>query len=77
MREYVKFGSTEMDASKICLGCISFGDASTGFQGWSLKEDESNAIIKRTVELGINFFDTANCYSFGTSEEYLGRTLKE
>jgi len=77
VREYVKFGSTEMDASKICLGCISFGDASTGFQGWSLKEDESNAIIKRTVELGINFFDTANCYSFGTSEEYLGRTLKE
>jgi aryl-alcohol dehydrogenase-like predicted oxidoreductase len=75
--EYIKFGNTGMDVSPICLGCMSFGDASTGFQGWSLKEDESNAIIKRAVELGINFFDTANCYSAGTSEEYLGRALKQ
>jgi len=75
--EYLKLGNTGMDVSKICLGCMSFGDASTGFSGWTLKEDESNSIIKRAVELGINFFDTANCYSFGTSEEYLGRALKE
>jgi len=75
--EYVKLGNTGMEVSKICLGCMSFGDASTGFHGWTLKEDESNAIIKRAVELGINFFDTANCYSFGTSEEYLGRALRE
>jgi aryl-alcohol dehydrogenase-like predicted oxidoreductase len=75
--DYVKLGNTGMDVSKICLGCMSFGDASTGFQGWTLKEDESREIIKRAVELGINFFDTANCYSFGTSEEYLGRALKE
>ncbi|MDR2600203.1 MAG: aldo/keto reductase [Oscillospiraceae bacterium] len=75
--EYTKLGSSGLDVSKICLGCMSFGDASTGFHGWTLKEDESNAIIKRAVELGINFFDTANCYSFGTSEEYLGRALKE
>ena len=74
---YVKFGNTGMDVSPICLGCMSFGDASTGFHGWTLKEDESNAIIKRAVELGINFFDTANCYSNGTSEEYLGRALKQ
>jgi len=75
--EYVKLGNTGMDVSKICLGCMSFGDASTGFHGWSLKEDDSNAVIKRAVELGINFFDTANCYSFGTSEEYLGKALRE
>ena len=75
--EYVKLGNTGMDISKICLGCMSFGDASTGFQGWTLKENESNAIMRRAVELGINFFDTANCYSLGTSEEYLGRALKE
>jgi len=75
--EYVKLGNTGMDVSKICLGCMSFGNASTGFQGWTLKEDESNAIMKRAVELGINFFDTANCYSFGTSEEFLGRALKQ
>ena len=75
--EYVKLGNTGVDVSKICMGCMSFGDASTGFQGWTLKEDESDAIIKRAVELGINFFDTANCYSSGTSEEYLGRALKK
>ena len=75
--EYLKLGNTGMDVSKICLGCMSFGDASTGFSGWTLREDESNAIIKRAVELGINFFDTANCYSFGTSEEYLGKALKQ
>ena len=75
--EYTKLGKSGMDVSKICLGCMSFGDSSTGFQGWTLKEDESKDIIKRAVELGINFFDTANCYSYGTSEEYLGRALKE
>jgi Predicted oxidoreductases (related to aryl-alcohol dehydrogenases) len=74
--EYVKLGNTGLDVSKICLGCMGFGDSSTGFHGWTLKEDESNAIIKRAVEQGINFFDTANCYSYGTSEEYLGRALK-
>ena len=64
--EYVKLGNTGVDVSKICLGCMSFGDASTRFQGWTLKEDESREIIKRAVELGIKFFDTANCYSLGT-----------
>ena len=77
MMDYVKFGNTGMDVSPICLGCMSFGDTSTGFHGWTLPEDESNAIIKRAAELGINFFDTANCYSLGTSEEYLGRALKQ
>jgi len=75
--DYIKFGNTGMDVSKICLGCMSFGDASSGFNSWALDYDASKAIVKRAVELGINFFDTANCYSFGTSEEFLGRALKE
>jgi aryl-alcohol dehydrogenase-like predicted oxidoreductase len=75
--DYTKLGNTGMDVSKICLGCMSFGDSSSGFQGWTLNEIDSKTIVKRAVELGINFFDTANCYSFGTSEEFLGRALKE
>ena len=75
--EYVKLGNTGMDVSKICLGCMSFGAASSGFQSWTLDEEESRNIIKRSLDLGINFFDTANCYSFGNSEEILGRALKD
>jgi len=75
--DYVKFGNTGMDVSPICLGCMSFGDVSTGFHKWVLDEEQSRSIIKRSLELGINFFDTANCYSYGTSEEYLGRALKD
>jgi aryl-alcohol dehydrogenase-like predicted oxidoreductase len=56
---------------------MSFGSADSGFHGWTLAEDESRAIIKRALELGINFFDTANCYSYGSSEEILGRALKD
>jgi len=75
--EYVKLGSTGMDVSKICMGCMSFGSAQSGFHGWTLEEDESRLIIKRAIDLGINFFDTANCYSYGNSEEILGRALKD
>ena len=75
--EYVKLGSTGMDVSKICMGCMSFGSAQSGFHGWTLEEDESRLIIKRAIDLGINFFDTANCYSYGSSEEILGRALKD
>ena len=74
--EYAKLGNTGLDVSRICLGCMSFGDTSSGFNGWAVDEDASRTIIKRALELGVNFFDTANCYSFGTSEEYLGRALK-
>jgi aryl-alcohol dehydrogenase-like predicted oxidoreductase len=74
---YIKLGNTGMDVSPICLGCMSFGDVTTGFHQWVLNEDDSRIIIKRAVELGVNFFDTANCYSYGTSEEYLGRALKD
>ncbi|MCL2221314.1 MAG: aldo/keto reductase [Oscillospiraceae bacterium] len=75
--QYVKLGNTGMDVSQICLGCMSFGAADSGFQNWVLNEKDSSKIIKRSLDLGINFFDTANCYSNGTSEEYLGRALKE
>ena len=75
--EYVKLGNTGMDVSKICMGCMSFGSAQSGFHGWTLEEEESRTIIKRALELGINFFDTANCYSYGNSEEILGRALKD
>jgi len=66
-----------MDISKICMGCMSFGSAKSGFHDWTLDEKESRQIIKRALDLGINFFDTANCYSYGNSEEILGRALKE
>ena len=75
--EYVKLGNTGMDVSRICLGCMSFGDPVNWVHKWALPEDESRPLIKRAVELGINFFDTANVYSLGKSEEILGRALKE
>jgi aryl-alcohol dehydrogenase-like predicted oxidoreductase len=75
--EYTKLGKTGMDVSRICLGCMSFGDVTTGFHDWVINEQDSRVIIKKALDLGINFFDTANCYSYGTSEEYLGRALKD
>jgi 1-deoxyxylulose-5-phosphate synthase len=75
--KYVKLGNTGMDVSRICLGCMSFGDAKNWVHQWVLDEDHSRPIIKRAVELGINFFDTANIYSIGVSEEILGRALKD
>lgn len=74
--EYTKLGATGLEVSKLCLGCMSFGDASLGFHsGWLLDEEQSRVIIKKALDLGINFFDTANTYAAGTSEEYLGRAL--
>lgn len=76
--EYTRLGNTGLEVSKICLGCMSFGDRSKGFQsGWLLNEEESRVIIKKALDLGINFFDTANTYAKGTSEEYLGRALRD
>jgi aryl-alcohol dehydrogenase-like predicted oxidoreductase len=74
---YVKLGNTGMDVSRICLGCMSFGDAERWIHQWVLDEENSRAIIKRALELGVNFFDTANVYSLGASEEILGRALKD
>src|ERR687885_33359 len=75
--EYAKLGNTGMDVSRICLGCMGFGDAERWIHKWVLDEDNSRTVIQKALELGINFFDTANVYSAGTSEEYLGRALKD
>lgn len=75
--EYVKLGNTGVDVSKICVGCMSFGVPERGIAPWSLNEEDSRPIIKKALELGINFIDTANVYSDGTSEEIVGRALKE
>jgi len=74
---YVKLGRTGLDVSRICLGCMSFGISDRGNHPWSLDEKASRPFIKRALEGGINFFDTANVYSDGTSEEILGRALKD
>ena len=75
--EYVKLGNTGLDVSRICLGCMSFGDPERWLHKWALDEEASRPIIKRALDLGVNFFDTANVYSIGKSEEILGRALKE
>lgn len=75
--EYVKLGNTGLDVSPLCLGCMSFGDAERWVHPWVLDEERSRPIIKKALELGINFFDTANVYSDGTSEEIVGRALKD
>jgi len=75
--EYVKLGRTGLDVSRICLGMMTYGEPDRGRQTWSLTEDDSRPLIKQAVELGINFFDTANVYSAGSSEEITGRALKE
>jgi 1-deoxyxylulose-5-phosphate synthase len=75
--EYTKLGSTGMDVSRICLGCMGFGDAERWVHKWVLDEDNSRPIIQKALELGINFFDTANVYSIGRSEEILGGALRD
>jgi 1-deoxyxylulose-5-phosphate synthase len=75
--KYTKLGRTGLDVSRICLGCMSYGDASRGGHQWVLTEEESRPFIRRAIELGINFFDTANVYSVGSSEEFLGRALRD
>ncbi|MEK3736472.1 aldo/keto reductase [Paenibacillus sp. FSL H7-0941] len=75
--EYIKFGNTGMDVSRICLGCMSFGDVQPEGHQWVLNEENSRPIIKRALDLGINIFDTANIYASGTSEEIIGRALKD
>ncbi|UNJ81246.1 aldo/keto reductase (plasmid) [Bacillus sp. CMF21] len=75
--EYVKLGNTGLDVSRLCLGCMGFGVAERWIHQWVLDDEKSRPIIKKALELGINFFDTANVYSIGTSEEILGRALKD
>src|SRR5262245_64455544 len=75
--EYVRLGASGLSVSKLALGCMSYGVPSRGLHGWTLDEAESRPFIARALETGINFFDTSNSYSDGTSEEILGRLLRE
>jgi aryl-alcohol dehydrogenase-like predicted oxidoreductase len=74
---YKKLGKTGLDVSAVCLGCMSYGDPNRGTHPWTLDEENSRPFIRKAIELGINFFDTANSYSDGTSEEVVGRALKD
>lgn len=75
--KYTKLGTSELNVSRICMGCMGFGDASNGQHSWTVDEEHSREIIRRGLKLGVNFFDTAIAYQSGTSEQYLGRTLKD
>ncbi len=75
--QYIKLGRTGLDISPICIGCMGFGDPSRAYPSWSLDEEASRLLLRHAIEAGINFFDTANLYSNGGSEEILGRALKD
>ena len=75
--EYTKLGNSDLNVSRICMGCMGFGDAENGQHSWTVDEEHSREIIKKGLELGINFFDTAIAYQSGTSEQYLGRAIKD
>lgn len=75
--ETKKLGRTGLDVSPLCLGCMTYGVPDRGMHSWTLDEEKSRPLIRKAIELGINFFDTANSYSDGTSEEIVGRALKE
>ena len=75
--KYTKLGNSDLQVSRICMGCMGFGDAKNGQHSWTLDEEHSREIIKRGLELGVNFYDTAIGYQSGTSEQYVGRALKD
>jgi aryl-alcohol dehydrogenase-like predicted oxidoreductase len=75
--KYVKLGNSGLEVSKICLGCMSFGESGMGTHAWTLDEETSRQFMKKSLDAGINFFDTANVYSLGTSEEFVGRALRD
>ena len=75
--KYAKLGNSNLNVSRICLGCMGFGNAATGQHSWTVAEEATREIVKRALELGVNFFDTAIAYQNGTSEEFLGRALKD
>ena len=75
--KYTQLGNSDLQVSRICMGCMGFGDASNGQHSWTLDEEHSREIIRRGLELGVNFFDTAIGYQSGTSEQYLGRALRD
>ena len=75
--KYTQLGNSDLNVSRICMGCMGFGDASNGQHTWTIDEEHSREIIRRGLELGVNFFDTAIGYQSGTSEQYLGRALRD
>lgn len=75
--EYTRIGASGLDVSRLCLGCMGFGGDTPGIHDWAVNETESRPMIEKALELGINFFDTANAYSVGTSEEIVGRALAD
>ena len=75
--QYTKLGNSNLVVSRICMGCMGFGDAQNGQHSWTLDEEHSREIIRRGLELGVNFFDTAIAYQSGTSEQYVGRALRD
>lgn len=75
--DYVRLGNTGLQVSRLCLGCMTYGDPARGKHAWTLPEAQSRPFIKQALDMGINFFDTANSYSDGTSEEFLGRALRD
>ena len=74
--KYTKLGNSDLTVSRICMGCMGFGDAGRGQHSWTLDEEHSREIIKRGLDLGVNFFDTAIAYQSGTSEQFLGRAIR-
>lgn len=75
--EYIKLGNSDLNVSRICMGCMGFGDPTQGACTWTLGPEASRDIIKRGLELGVNFYDTAIAYQSGTSEQYVGRAIRE
>ena len=75
--KYTRLGRSGLDVSRVCLGCMGFGEGSPGRQDWAVGEAESREMIAAALDLGINFFDTANAYSAGSSEEIVGRALRD
>ncbi len=74
--QYTKLGNSDLNISRICMGCMGFGEAGNGQHSWTVDEEHSREIIKKGLELGVNFFDTAIAYQSGTSEQYLGRAIR-
>ena len=74
--KYIELGHSSIEVSRICVGCMSYGKPSEDFHLWTLGPEDTQKMIAHAIDLGVNFFDTANAYSHGTSEEYLGRALK-
>ena len=75
--KYTKLGNSQLNVSRICMGCMGFGDSEKGQHSWTLDEEHSREIIKHGLDLGVNFYDTAIAYQSGTSEQYVGRALRD